>query len=361
MKYLILFINLVLLSTAIYAQVPQKMSYQAVVRDANNQVLANTTVGMKISIVNFSEDGFPVYEETHTTTTNANGLVSLVIGEGNILSGTMINIEWFDAPHFIKSETDPTGGTNYSIVGTSQLLSVPYALYAERVHQDQFIDGDADATNEIELPANPENGDVAFYDGEAWQRLPKGTDGQVLTMQNGLPTWKDEPCHFEIGQTYGGGIIFHLDESGCHGLIVAPVDQPHSKRWGCQGTLIDGADGTAIGTGMQNTLDILAGCPSNNNAAAICADLVIQGKDDWYLPSRDELNLIWENLTDLDEDGVNSGEEDPYNISGMSNGYYWSSTELNSEQASSQGFTFGTIEGRHKDFLFMNVRAIRAF
>jgi H-type lectin domain len=112
------------------AQAPQKMSYQAVVRNAANTLVANTAVGVKISVLQTTATGTTVYSERHTPTTNANGLASFEIGGGTVLSGTFATINWANGPYFIKTETDPVGGTNYTITGTSQLASVPYALFA---------------------------------------------------------------------------------------------------------------------------------------------------------------------------------------------------------------------------------------
>jgi len=115
---------------AAFAQVPQKMSYQAVIRNAANNLIANQMVGMQISVLQGSNTGTPVYIETQTPTTNANGLVNLEIGTGNVVSGTFASIDWSTGTYYIKTETDPTGGTSYTITGASQLLSVPYALYS---------------------------------------------------------------------------------------------------------------------------------------------------------------------------------------------------------------------------------------
>ena len=112
-----------------WAQSPQKISYQAVIRDAGN-VLVTTQVGMKISILQGTDTGTPVYVETFTPTPNANGLVTIEIGAGTPVTGTIAGINWSDGPYFIKTETDPSGGTSYTITGASELLSVPYALYA---------------------------------------------------------------------------------------------------------------------------------------------------------------------------------------------------------------------------------------
>jgi hypothetical protein len=133
MKKLITILAAVLLTASIWAQSPQKMSYQAVIRNASNSLVTNTAVGMQISILQGSTSGTAVYVETQTPTTNANGLVSLEIGGGTVVSGTFAAIDWSAGPYFIKTETDPTGGSTYSITGTSQLLSVPYALSAGNV------------------------------------------------------------------------------------------------------------------------------------------------------------------------------------------------------------------------------------
>lgn len=112
------------------AQSPQKMSYQMVVRNSSNVLLSNQTIGVRISLLQGSANGNAVFVETHLPTTNANGLASLVIGDGTIITGSFAAIDWANGPFFIKTETDPTGGTNYTITGTSQLMSVPYALFA---------------------------------------------------------------------------------------------------------------------------------------------------------------------------------------------------------------------------------------
>ena len=121
-------VGALLLTLSSFAQAPEKMSYQAVIRGANNALVTNQQIGMQISILQGST---AVYEETQTLTSNPNGLVSLEIGKGTIVSGIFSSIDWSADMYFIKIETDPTGGTNYTITGTSQLLSVPYALYAK--------------------------------------------------------------------------------------------------------------------------------------------------------------------------------------------------------------------------------------
>ena len=132
MKNLFTVLVMLLFSTVLLAFVPpsQKLNYQAVVRNSSNALVSNQVVGMKISILFGSASGTVVYAETQTPTTNANGLINISIGSGVVVSGTYSTIEWGRGTHFLKTEIDPTGGTAYSITSTSELLSVPYALYA---------------------------------------------------------------------------------------------------------------------------------------------------------------------------------------------------------------------------------------
>ena len=128
-KYLF---SLMLLATLVLqAQSPEKISYQAIVRAADNSLVSNSPVGIRIIIRQGSVNGSAAYEEAHTANTNMNGLVSIDIGTGDQLNGKFASIAWENGPFFIETQVDPAGGTNYGIIGVSQLLSVPYALYAK--------------------------------------------------------------------------------------------------------------------------------------------------------------------------------------------------------------------------------------
>jgi hypothetical protein len=133
-------IIMVLFSMGIFAQTPELMTYQAIIRNADGQLVTNQEIGMQISILQGSDIGEPVYVETQTSFTNDNGLITLEIGVG-ATSDIFSDIDWLAGPYFIKTETDPTGGASYSITGISQLLSVPYALLAKTV-EDIPITGD---------------------------------------------------------------------------------------------------------------------------------------------------------------------------------------------------------------------------
>lgn len=119
----------------IYAQSPQKMSYQAVVRNASNTLVASKPVGVQVSVLKTSASGTVVFKETFSSvSTNANGLLSIEIGGGTAVTGSFSAIDWADGPYFVKTEIDPTGGSNYSIVGTSQLLSVPFSEFSNGIN-----------------------------------------------------------------------------------------------------------------------------------------------------------------------------------------------------------------------------------
>lgn len=161
------------------------------------------------------------------------------------------------------------------------------------------------------------------------------------------------PIDSIIGKTYQGGIIAYLDTLDGTGLIAAPTDQSYGVDWGCEGTLISGADGTAIGTGSQNTADILAGCSETNIAAYLCDTLTLGGYSDWFLPSKDELNKLYENIGQGNALGLG-------NVGGFADDDYWSSTEKADYDAWRQYFSYG---GQYSNYKTndSNVRAVRAF
>ncbi|MDP5104739.1 MAG: hypothetical protein NWQ31_01050 [Polaribacter sp.] len=131
MKKIYILLASLCITFASFAQAPEKISYQAVVRGATNAAVATQVVGMQISVLQTTATGTAVYVEMQTPTTNANGLLSIYIGAGTPVTGTFAGIDWSAGPYFIKTEIDPVGGNSYTITGTSQLLSVPYALYAK--------------------------------------------------------------------------------------------------------------------------------------------------------------------------------------------------------------------------------------
>lgn len=160
MKQLFTFLASVLVTVSMFAQSPQKMSFQTVIRNSSNALLANTTISMRISVLQGSASGSLVYSETHTQISNSNGMVSLQIGAGTVVTGNFSAINWENGPYFLKTETDTEGGVNYTITGTSELMSVPYALYAgsvkspEKVLFHVYCDHEIEVTEEIVTKMN---------------------------------------------------------------------------------------------------------------------------------------------------------------------------------------------------------------
>ena len=167
-----------------YAQSQDNFSYQAVIRDGSGELAVSSNIGMQISILEGSETGNAVYVERHFPTTNANGLVSLEIGTGTVTSGNFENIDWGGNTHFITTETDINGGSNYDMSATSQLLSVPYAINAQSV--SMIEDGQIDVNH---LSAeNAEEGDILRFNGTEWERIQEPI---TIEDQNTLSTDKN--------------------------------------------------------------------------------------------------------------------------------------------------------------------------
>jgi hypothetical protein len=155
LKIIIQTVLLVLASNMVNAQVPQKFKYQSVARDVSGQELINVAIGLRFSIRDQSPTGTIVYQETHNVTTNSFGLMSINIGEGIPTLGAFSSVVWASGSKYLEIEADLSGGTSYSPFGTSELLSVPYALYAES-SSVQF------------LPAGDEPGNTPYWDGSDW-------------------------------------------------------------------------------------------------------------------------------------------------------------------------------------------------
>lgn len=130
MKKLLL-LSALFISFLTFAQVPQGISYQAIALNSSGTPVVSSNVRLKLSILDVSATGTVLYSETHLKTTNPNGLFTLTIGQGTVVSGVFNTINWAANSKFLKVEMDATGGTTYALVGTTQLLSVPYALAAD--------------------------------------------------------------------------------------------------------------------------------------------------------------------------------------------------------------------------------------
>ena len=187
MKKILTTLALLVATTILLAQVPQKFSYQGVIRDAAGNLVRNAPVGVRVSLLKNSTEGVAVYCETHRQSTNANGLLTLTIGDGTVVGGDMATIDWADGPYFLKTETDITGGSNYTLVGAQQLLSVPYALYAGST-TNAFSGDYNDLSNKPEIPVVPDK--VSAFENDAKYLTKVDLAGQLAEMQKQLDSLK---------------------------------------------------------------------------------------------------------------------------------------------------------------------------
>lgn len=198
----------------------------------------------------------------------------------------------------------------------------------------------------LEIPGQT-TGDMMCYDGNNWIRIPMGQDGDIMVVKDGIPQWESAAAPpVMIGDNLGGGIVFYVDGSGMHGLIAAPTDHNTAVPWAPTSThVLVGANSDGIGAGAINTTAIVTQYGPGTYAAKVCDDLTTGGLTDWYLPSRTELLLLFNERN---------------TIGGFSSLFYWSSTETDAADAVCVFLGSGEILSDNKTGA-ARVRAIRAF
>ncbi|MBD8082890.1 beta strand repeat-containing protein [Chryseobacterium caseinilyticum] len=224
MKKLLLTAGLVLGSMLVYAQAPEKMSYQAVMRNSGGQLLLNQNIAVRVSVLQGTPTGTVVFSERLTGTTNANGLVSLEIGSGTVLSGTFAGINWASGNYYLKTETDPLGGTTYSIAGTSQLLSVPYAMYAKTAG------GTSGGALTLPYTATVNNAGTLFS-------INNDGDGASLEGTNNTTTSSIAAVRGLVNNTAPGGFSSAVRgiNNGTGGLGIGVWGSQNGSGWGVYG------------------------------------------------------------------------------------------------------------------------------
>jgi hypothetical protein len=482
-KYIIFIILVFVINSVLEAQIPPNaFNYSAVARNPAGNPIANSTIGIQITILKTSMTGLSQYSENHFVNTDAFGLFNLVIGGGAVQSGSMSNIKWGNDNYYLKVGMDAAGGTNFLTMGTTQLLSVPYALHSKTADsfskplneldpifnssvaksikssdtskwnnkQDKLTAGTGISINNntinlingititsisaagdtlylsngrtfvtgsssgsLLLPTittsavsgitsnsatfggiiNNANGNQIMERGIVYSTNPKPTIvSNKIIIGNGIGTFdtisalgyqyphllKPNTTYYvrayaitennitaygneisfttlSVGQAGPGGGIVFFDKGNSTGgwqyLETATNNQSAGIEWGCS------TSGTQskVGSGEFNTALIIAGCNTTVNfAAKLCDNLSLGGQTDWFLPSIDELNLMYKNIH-LNNQG------------NFTNVYYWSSSENVSIDVYTLNFTSGsvmsmpTFSGPGPTPTALPVRAIRAF
>lgn len=383
----ILFIVATLCATAtLFAQAPAKFNYQAVVRNATNQLITSSPIGMRIAILKGTATGSAVYLETHIPITNANGLAAVEIGNGSVVNGVFANIDWANGPYFVKTDIDPSGGTNYTITNTTQLLSVPYALHANTADKlsNPAAEKDPVFTGSVSFGITKKdtanwNSKISSYtekdplfsksiaslidtvDVVEWfAKQDALTAGPGIEISNDTisSTYNNGYKHY-LGEEFGGGIVFQLwkDNNGIeHGLIVAKRDQSVSQDWSNVVNVLIGTNAQSTWDGEGNTAAIIAQSGHSNSAAKLCDDYTVAGFSDWYLPSIDELKTLYQNRFH-----VNRASAYVLGLTQLGNDTYLSSTESSFSMVWALNLGYGQPENNRTKSEKLYVRSIRSF
>ncbi len=341
----------------------QSFNYQAAVRDTEGNPIANQDIGVQITILQGNATGTNVYQETHITASNAQGIITLSIGAGST-SDNFTAIDWSTQNYWLQVAIDTTGGSNYTVLGASQLQSVPYANYATN-------GPDADPTNEIELPAGGTNGQVLATDGNGnynWTdvvtidgdsdatneiELPTGgTNGQVLrTDGSGNYSWvndnindADADATNEIELPAGGtnGQVLVTDGSGNYSWVNDNVNDADADATneielptgGTNGQVLV-TDGSGNYSWVNDNINDADADPTNE------IELPTGGTNGQVLVTDGSGNYSWvnDNINDADADATNEIELPTGGTNGQvlvtdgSGNYSWVNDNINDADA----------------------------
>ena len=314
------------LNVTSFAQAPDRISYQAVIRDSEGNLVKNQSIGMAVVIS--SGEGlfkFMVYRELHNPQTNENGLISIEIGGGTPTLGILENIDWSNGSYFIGTSIDLNGGTDYTITSGSQILSVPYALCAKSANETDPLYSTSVASG------------ITENDTSKWNN-------------------KQDKIVYSIGDEAFNGIVCWVDETGQHGLVCSKYNASEGMRWHAGTNMFTMACGNGFGAGEMNTAIIVSkqGRGDGDSYAALaCLEV------GWYLPSIYELQLIYENIAKVNAALIAKGGK------AFDNANYWSSTEIinepENEYANAKNMSTGQSNSLYLKKSLYKVRGVGCF
>lgn len=311
MRNRLLLLSFLLIAFCAQAQVPQGIHYQTVLRSANNLLVSNTNVSLRLSLLQGDVSGTVVYIETHSATSNANGWLGVEFGNGNAQSGNFSEVNWSQGPWFLQLEVDLSGGTNFSLVHTQQLLSVPYAFHAQTAERLSLPYTEEDPLFAASLAAG-----ISAADTAAWNAKQDALIAGEGIEISGDTIRLSRHC---VGELFGGGMVVSVwEENGAqHGLIAALSDAA-TVVWSNVSTEIVGVAAQSKIDGGANSEAILQQLGHTTSAAQACANYSHDGFSDWYLPALWEAEQ-WSRVVFLMQQ--QTGEN-------LFNQFFWTSTEL---------------------------------
>ncbi len=305
------------------AQAPEKIAYQAVVRDGTNLLLASQAIGVQITIL---RDAAAIYVETHSVTTNLNALLSVEVGTGTVVSGQFDTIAWHAGTIFIKADIDPSGGTAYSINGTAELLSMPYALFAKEA--ENGFSGDF---NDLTNKPNFDGSETKVIAGSKVTVTGTGTSATPYMVNAIVPVSGFE--HY-LGESFKGGIIFYI-YTGSDGTEYDLIVHPNESAAALWQNTSAFTNARRTYDGEWNT-DLMTDSPAKAYVQSL--------GQPWYLPSIDELSLLYQNRFHANQ-GLEAIGGTPFSTVDAAANNYWSSTEFSSTYAWYMSFNTGVVAG----------------
>jgi hypothetical protein len=345
-------------------QAPQGFNYQAIIKNSAGELMSNQNLSLRLCVRQGSANGTITYQEIKSLITNAQGLVTTTIGSGPATIGNFSALDWSNGLKYLQ--VDMNLGQGWLLLGTEQLQSVPYALYAETTSVSVSQTGDTlqIGQNSIIIPGvSAANHIFGCTNSAACNFNPLATDNDGSCHITGqscndgdAATTNDQynaqcvcagTASYSLGsQGPAGGYVFYDKGSYTNGWrYLEAYPSEVLGTWGCQSTNIIGTS-TAIGTGENNTSLILATCNQTNTVASLINNLVIGGFDDWFVPSRDELARIQDVLVTP-------------NIGNFYAGFYWSSSQNTAINAYFYDFEFdfSDIQSKSTQIIALPVRS----